>query len=270
MSRSVYIFENADIKIGTDGPAILIERPGKSPQRIPFNLISRVYLIGNITLNSRLIIALAENNITLIATKLNGEKRAMVMPFNDRLPKFHKLQRMILEDNDRLSKYINWVETYRHYFQLMILRKYYGYLSRVNSIGEGDYKHYIMRLMPEDKNILQIVNQPIGSLLTGLINERLVKAKLDVHIGGYFRRVNFGCLLDLLYILEAFLDEQTIMFFRQRDHSKYFKTDNGGITINEQGYLNIVNRFENKRQQIESQIDRVIDDYFALLREFSS
>lgn len=270
MTRTVYIYENNDLRIGLDGPAVLIERSNKAAQRIPFYIISKIYLVGSVNVTTELLIALADENIPVIVIKQNGEKKAILLPFNDKLPKFHRLQRIILEDYEKLNKYLDWVETYRHYFQLVVLRRVYSHFAKVNSIGEGDYKIYIKRLMPDDRDVWNIVSRPIGSFLLGLIYEHLIKAKLDVHIGGYFRRLNFGCLLDFFYILEPLQDEEAIMFFKQKDYFQYFDNDKEKLKLNNLGHRNITNRFENKRQQIETYIDKVIDDYFALLREFSS
>lgn len=272
MPKPVYLVGTEDIKTVVDGPSLWIERPGKAGQRIPFRLISRVHFIGDITISSEVILALAENAIPLVVSGLTGDAKAILIPFNHRLPKFHKFQRVILESKSNMEKYINWAVTYRKYFQLKFLKNFFPLLRQANDIGDGDYKEYLGRLTSTDNVRWQLVKKIVHTLHQGLICEQLKKSGLDPHPGVLFRRVNFGFLLDMSFILEARVDEQTVMFFKQKNHQKYFEylPSVKKLIIKKEGYRDVVNRFENKREETKIVIDRVIDDFFVLIRELNS
>lgn len=270
MTKPVYIVQDTGIKARVDGPSLWIERPGKAGQRIPFRFISRIHLVGDIRISAEFLLSVAENHIPLVISRMSGDIKAILQPFNHRLPQCHKLQRVILESKRNTERYIEWVKTYRKYHNLKLLKKFFRYLRAAKEIGEGDYVKYLGGLMPEDYRQWKVVKKIITGLHSGLLIEHINKAKLDIHIGILFRRVNFGFLLDISYVLESDIDEQAVLFFKQQDYKRLFEDVNGSVRINKEGYRNITNRFENKRSFIEMNINRVIDDFFCLARELNS
>jgi hypothetical protein len=95
-----------------------------------------------------------------------------------------------------------------------------------------------------------------------------MKAKLDLHLGGYFRRVNFGLVLDVALILDPRVDEQCLLFFNQKNWQLLLQTkSDGSFLLTDAGHRNVVHRFENKKAQLGDEIERIIDDYFSFLRE---
>jgi hypothetical protein len=270
MGRTLYLFENDGITATLDGPSLWIERPLKAGQRIPLRLISRVFLVGEIKISSAAILALAEHNIPLVLAAKSGKDKTALLPFNHMLPKYYKEQRVILENNNNLKRYMDWVETYRNYLQLKLIKKYMPYERIKNEIGEGDYKILLRKLMPKDLAFWFPVKNTVSYLLRGLIIENIIKAKLDLHVGGYFRRANFGFVWDMNYILEARADEQAIMFFKQKDFLSFFQKQGRQVELTKDGHKNIVHRFENKRDSLEGQINKIIDDFFNLVRELQT
>lgn len=270
MGRTLYICENDKVVATVDGPSIWIERPMKAGQRVPIRLVSRVFLVGEVKISSEAILTLAEHNIPLIVCRMSGEDKAVLLPFNHKLPRYFKEQRIILESKQNIMKYMNWVETYRNYFQIQVLKKYFPNLKRKNELGESDYKLLLTKLVPKNKALCMPVKQAVNYLIRGLLIENVNKAKLDLHLGVYFRRVNFGFVLDLSYLLEPKADEQVILFFKQPNYGRFFEQNNGKMTLTKEGHRNIVHRFENKREELETEIGRVIDDFFHLIREMQT
>lgn len=266
MGRTLYLFENDGITATIDGPSLWIERPMKAGQRIPLRLISRVFLVGHIKISSTAILAFAKHNIPLIIATKSGKDRTALLPYNHRLPKYYKEQRVILENNNNIKRYMDWLDTYRNYLQLRLLPH-----ERIkNEIGEGDYKILLRKFMPKDLAYWFLVKNTISYLLRGLIIENLLKAKLDLHVGGYFRRANFGFVLDMGYILEAKADEQAIMFFKQNNFQSFFQKEGRQVELTIDGHKNIVHRFENKRDLLAGEINKIIDDFFNLVRELQT
>jgi len=267
MGRTLYLFENDGVTATLDGPSLWIEKPMKAGQRIPLRLISRVFLVGDIKISSAAVLALAEHNIPLIIADKFGKDRTALLPYNHRLPKYYKEQRVILENNSNIKRYMDWVETYRNFFQIKIIKKFMPLKGIKNDIGEGDYKVLLRKLMPKDLAYWFPVKNTICYLMRGLIIQSLVKAKLDLHVGGYFRRANFGFVMDISYILEAKADEQAIMFFKQNNIQPFFQKEGREVELTKKGHKNIVHRFENKRVMLEGEINKIIDDFFNLIRE---
>lgn len=276
MGRTVYLLENEQLLATIEGPSILIQRPFKAPQRIPIRLINRVYVVGKINLSSDFILKLAVNRIPLILAENSGSDRAVMMPFNHKLPKFFKEQRVILENKKNIDKYIKWVDVYRTYIQLQVVKRFYSNLKYKNDIGEGDYKILISKLLPQNNRYLVLVKKTVNYLMRGLLIENINKAGLDPHIGAYFRRVNFGFVLDMSYLLEAKEDEQVILFFKQKNYHRFFiynpnKFGNKEkIELSKEGYRNIIHRFENLKTMLDNCINKIIDDFFCLIRELQS
>ena len=270
MGRTLYLFENDGITATIDGPSIWIERPMKAGQRIPLRLISRVFLVGDIKISSAAILAFAEHNIPLIVANNSGKDKTALLPYNHKLPKYYKEQRVILENKNNINRYMEWVETYRSLMQIRVIKRFLPGEKIRNEIGEGDYKLLLRKLMPQDLNFWFAVKDTVSYLLRGLIIENLIKAKLDLHIGAYFRRANFGFVMDMSYLLEAKADEQAIMFFKQKDYQTFFQKESNLVKLTKDGHKNIVHRFENKRDALDGQINKIIDDFFNLVRELQS
>jgi len=277
MGRTVYLLENEQTMVTIEGPSILVAKPFQAPQRIPLRLISQVYIIGKIKLSSDFILVLAANNIPLLIAENSCCERAVTLPFNHKLPKFFKEQRIILENQTNLNKYINWVKAYRCYFQLQTINRFLPrHLRQKNDIGEGDYQIYLKDLLPKKRAFLSPVKKTVRFLIRGLLIENIRKAGLDVHVGAYFRRMNFGFILDLGYLLEAKEDEQVILFFKQKNYRDFFESISDQIKnrvsyqLTKEGKKNIVHRFENIKPKLNDQINKVIDDFFYLIREMQS
>lgn len=267
MDRSLYLVDNENIEVTADGPSLWIQKPMKAGQRVPLRLINRVYVIGNIKISSEAMLALAEQNIPLIVSRHSGEDKAIMLPYNHRLPSHFKEQRVILENAINLFKYIKWLKAYRMCLQLRLLKKYFPYLKKSNVLGEGDYEVLLAKLIPRNKCLTRVVKDVVSFLFKGLITVNLIKAGLDVHTGAYFRRVNFGFVLDLIYLLEAMVDEQVILFFKQPNYSRFVQQCKERVCLTSEGYRNIIHRFENKKSELSNQINKVIDDFFYLIRE---
>ncbi|MGB9845758.1 MAG: CRISPR-associated endonuclease Cas1, partial [Methanothermobacter tenebrarum] len=264
MLRPLYVFAREKVKIMADGPSLWIEKQSQAGQRVPLKYISRVYLFGKVEITGEALIKLAENNISLTIMRVSGAGKAILLPFNRRLPKYHRMQRVILDSYRNLFRYLEWLKTYRSYFQLMTVRRFLKGFNNTWEIGEGDYKVYLMKLLSVDNKFINPVKKINFSLISGLIAEEVTKAKLDPHVGGYYRRTNFAFLLDLAYLMEAVLDELVILFFKQ-ERWRNFLNGQEIENLNDEGVKNIIHRFENKKEELRDKVNKVIDDFFMLM-----
>jgi len=276
MNRTVYLIENKHLQATVEGPSILITKPGHAPQRIPIKFINKIYIIGKVNIRSDVIYKLSINNIPLILAERSGSERAVILPFNHKLPKFYREQKIILENQQNIKRYTNWIDAYRSYFQHQLIKRFLPKLRQKNGVGEGDYKILLKQLWPKNNLLVLPVKKTVTHLMRGLLIEKINKIGLDVHTGAYFRRLNFGFALDMGYLLEPKVDEQVILFFKKKNFYRFFvKTphkysNHNKFKLTKEGYRNIIHRFENLKDLLENQIDLILDDFFHLLRELKA
>lgn len=269
MGRTLYLTEKENFKAFADGPSILINWSNKADQRIPLRLISRCVIVGNIQLESAVISILASHNIPIIFTNSSGYELAIALPYNHRLPKRWREQRVFLESKKNRDRFINWAKLKRLNLQLDTLKKLFPYRRNEfrRDIGEGNYQKTISLLKPKDEIKWKVVKGFIENLFRTLIIEKIDQRGLNLHFGVIHRDDNFGLALDLGYILESLVDEQAIQFFRRRENYSCFEKKESSLSLSKNGLKEIIHRFENKRGIIEEIIENILDEYFQLMRE---
>jgi CRISPR/Cas system-associated endonuclease Cas1 len=264
----MYVNTQDKTYLTADGPQLVIFDPQNRQTRVPVRDINTVQVRGRVLIDSAAIFLLADNDIPIVISKTKTGKNAMILPYNHYLPKYHKEQRIILKSNQNIDRYMKWLETQRMYQQINVMNKISPSLQINNQIGEGNYQQWLKGRRPQKLSSWQAVKRSVRLLFRGVITEKLIKAKLDLHLGGYFRRVNFGLVLDLALILDPKVDEQCLLFFRQKSWADLLQTESDGrILLSDAGHKNVVHRFENKKKELGDEIERIIDDYFSFLRE---
>lgn len=269
MERSLYLNGNMNgLTVLRDGPSVWIKDRSIAGRRVPVRLVSRVVIIGNVKIDAMAITLFAENNIPVVFMERTGEEVAVVIPYNHKLPVHYEEQRIILQSERNIERYINWAKTKRMCIQLKALYRFFK--NRVfkfyNEIGEGNYQLILRNLKPSEDR-WQVVTDVIANLLRGLIVERLIKADLDPHTGVIHRRHNFGLALDICYIMGAEVDIQALQFFRSSSESWLLRKPSGKLEVSSEGLKNIIHRFENRSAILTEMIESIIDEIFELIRE---
>lgn len=269
MGRTLYLTETEKFKATVDGPSILILWPNKAGQRIPLRLISRCVIVGNIQLESAVISILASHNIPVVFTNTSGYELAIALPYNHRLPNRWREQRIFLETTKNRERFINWAKLKRMNLQLCLLKKIFPQkIDKFNwEIGEGNYQRLISFFQPKEKARWQVIKSFIENLFRSLIIERLSHSGLNLNFGIIHRHDNFGLVLDFSYILEPLIDEQTIQVFKNTKNNEYLEKKEGTWALTKEGLKEVIHRFENKKEQVEEIMEKVIDEFFHLMRE---
>ncbi len=266
--RALYVNTQDKTYLTADGPQLVICDPQNRETKVPVRDINTVQVRGRVLIDSAAIFLLADNDIPIVISKTKTSKNAMILPYNHYLTKYHKEQRVILKSSQNIERYMKWLETQRMYQQINVMNMISPSLQINNQIGEGNYQQWIKIRQPQNLSSWQAVKRSVRLLFRGVITEKLMKAKLDLHLGGYFRRVNFGLVLDLALILDPKVDEQCLLFFKQKNwHGLLQIESDRKFLLTDAGHKNVVHRFENKKNQLSDDIDRIIDDYFSFLRE---
>ncbi len=269
MGRTLYLTETDQFKAKADGPSILINWSNRSDQRIPLRLISRCIIVGNVQLESAVISLLASHNIPIIFTNASGYELAIALPYNHRLPRRWKEQRIFMETKKNRERFIRWAKLKRMNLQLNLLKKLFPKKSYQfnRDIGEGNYQELLSFFKPKEEIKWKIVKGFIENLFRTIIIEKLNQSGLNLDAGIIHRYNNFGLLLDFGYILEPLIDEQAIQFFKHSRDVSLFDKKERIFSLNKEGLKEVIHRFENKKELIEETMENALDEYFQLMRE---
>jgi len=261
MKKSLYLVEKRNkITVHSDGPSFLITSRNKAPMRVPVRTIDKVVIIGNVRIDANSIILCAENKIPVLFIASDKTEKALLLPYNHKLPNHYKEQRLILQSKETMMRYKKWIYTKRSMMQIQILKELFNRFSFTVDIGEGNYKFLINSFIKSQPNWTTI-KDIIENFLRGVITGRIIQSGLDHHLGIIHRRVNFGLLLDLSMIFEPEADFQTIKFFQ----SSKFGIQNGELT--EEGIKQIIDRFESRRENFTKSVEAVIDELFEIIKD---
>lgn len=270
--RAAYLNSENTIYITAEGPQLVIIGPQNKIRKIPAKLMNVIYARGKSVIDSSALCLLTRSNIPLIISGARGIEEGILLPYNHKIHKYYREQRIILQSRHNLNRYLTWLERQKRMQQIAVMDKF-SHIGLDRDIGEGNYqiwlKNFLVKIKLDNNiKIWNYVRLQVRYLFRGLLVEALLRAKLDIHLGGYHRRVNFGLVLDLNYVLNPRIDEQTILFFCQKDWPDYFiKQSNNQIRLTDEGFKNIVHRFENKKMHICDILESIIDDYIYLVRE---
>jgi len=269
MGRTLYLTENDKFRAVADGPSIWIDWENKAGRRIPLRLISRCIIVGNILVESNLISILAVNNIPIVLTDLSGHELATILPYNHRLPKHFREQRIFLETKKNRERFINWAKVKRMTLQIKLIKKIFPKKAGrfAMGIGEEDYQFLISSFKQRSYAKWDIIKGFIVNLFRSLIIEHLIRSNLNLDLGIIHRYHNFGLVLDFCYILEPQIDEQCIQFFKVLNNLSFFERKEREWRVNKDGIKGIIQRFENKKEENANIIANTLDEFFQLMRE---
>lgn len=273
MGRTLYINQTNKPEILRDGPSVWIKEEGMAGRRIPARLVSRVIIIGNVTLDSGAITLFAENNTPITFMDNATDETAVVIPYNHRLPDHYKEQRIFLESHETIEHYEQWANSKRALLQMPLIRKYMPKLSgrlEKNGFGEGNYQEFLKGLRKVGERKWLVVNGIINNIFRNMIVEKLMKNGLDPHLGVIHRRHNFGLALDICYIMGGSSDMQTMQFFNACKERNLIEKIKDHYLVTNEGMKDIVQRFENRRASLQDKTENIIDEIFALMREMLS
>lgn len=270
MSRSLYISQANKPVVMRDGPSIWVREEGRAGRRIPVRLVSRVVIIGNVTLDAGTVTLFAENNVPITFITGRNTEAAVALPYNHRLPEHYAEQRILLESETNIEHYRKWTEAKRSLIQMRMLRRFFpdSYAAKVApGLGSGNYDKLFASMKKGAEEQWYIVSSFVLNIFRTLIIERIVACRLDPHFGVIHRRHNFGLALDICYMIGGEGDMQTIRFFSSSGIGDLMVKQNRQWVLTSAGIKNIIHRFENRREVIKDTVENILDELFVLMRE---
>lgn len=252
-----------------DGPSLWISEPGKAGRRVPARLISRVVIIGNMRLETDVLVLMAEHGVPITFLSSAGDAKAIVLPLDMKSSTIKERQQVLCDDDDARERGIMWIEAWRRKNRMDFLRRLAPTFARevaLRGLRDVDYETYLRTYLPPNRPEVATVRQTICGLVHELILALINKAGLDPHYGLLNRRTNFGFCKDILSAFDPIVDEQTIRFFEGKEAMSHIRRDGKRYVLTGTGYRSIICRFENQRQRIEGKIDIMLEEFFRLLR----
>jgi len=271
--KTLYISEKRGLEISRDGPSIWITEEGKAGRRIPVRLIGHVVIVGNVKMDAGSITLFTNNNVPVTFFNRKGNEVAVTIPHNHHLNSHSDEQKYLLARDENIQRYNQWLMAERRRMQLKVAKKLSRQVASVfisKGFREQDYRDFITRCSKTGDKRWRIVKEVIRNMLNEMIIKSILAANLDPHIGIFHRRDNFGFALDILHIMDAEADLQTIQFFRADKDKSFLPMTSTGINLSSVGMKDIALRFENKMRFTSYLIDMVIDDFFAIMRTVRS
>lgn len=234
----------------------------KSPRRVPVRLVDKIIIIGNIRVSTDAIHLCAENQIPILFAAKDHTEKAILLPYNHKLPQHYKEQRIILQSSETLRRYKKWIYTRTTVARLDVLKALFSGFNFPSEIGDGNYQ-FIINKFKSNKPYWDTVQDIVTNFIRAVLAGKIIKAGLDIHLGIIHRRVNFGLLLDLCIIFEPEADFQTVRFYKEDNLEKMFYDGK----LSETGIKNIIDRFESRRQYISNTAETVIDELFEIIKD---
>lgn len=273
MDRTLYLSEARGLQVLRDGPSLWIIQPGQAGRRIPVRLIGRVVIIGNVKIEAGVVTLFTDNGVPVTFMNRRGENAAVTLPYNHQMPRNHDDQKIFLSSDRMAQRYRQWALSKRRQVQLGVVKR----LSREafddfrsNGMRERDYEAFMKTRTPDDTRKWAPVVGVVSQLFREMVGACVMRADLDPHAGIIHRRNNFGFVLDLCHILGPEADLQASQFFTSSAAAQGLASHRSGWSVTKEGMKDIIHRFENRREALGNAVERILDDFFVLIREVKS
>lgn len=263
--RTLYLIERGNgTTVSRDGPSVLIERKFTAPVRIPADYIDKVVIYGNVVVDA-FSITLFSSKFTPILIIGRRDESSIILPNTDEIKSYLKYQTMMLESKKNTEIFTNWVYQKRTENQKKILNSLFKSISIRFEAGDDNYYAFIDKIKPSDF-LWTAVRGIMRNLIIITILSKLIKFKLDPHIGVIHQGYHYGLVYDMYEIYEPIADYLTFQFFYADGVNVDFSTK---PELDYDKLIFIVDKFENIREELEYDIHTSITYYLSFLRNIN-
>ncbi len=263
MKKPLYLHEmGKGLTVLADEPSVLVHMKGRALQWIPLGLIARVIVIGDVYIRKEALKLFMNNIIPVIFLDSSGRETTRIIPYRHRLSDHFSRQLMMLRDILKITDYKKMADSVRMRCQLEVIKELFkdGLFFTIKEVSEYNYQMLLKRFKP-DLAEWMIVFRMVRNLFMIFIIEKILQANFYPHIGIIYGRRNYGLILDILHMLEAEIDMQTIMFFRSEDYKKgilVLKKDDK-YSLSSIGIKKIIQRFEERSRYLSSVVEKIFE-----------
>lgn len=272
MDKTLYLSETKGLQVLRDGPSLWITQEGKAGRRIPCRLIGRVVIIGNVRIDSGAVTLFTDSNIPVTFMNMRGEEAAVTVPYTHRHARHYERQKILLKTEENAKRFKNWIASKRREVQIETMKNLSNAITlnfTERGYKDSAYQAAIEEFISIRRDKWTLISAIIANLFRELVIGSIIKADLDPHPGVVNRRHNFGLALDFCHVLQSEADLQGIQFLRSGPINEYIIKEKGQWEVSREGMKDIIHRFENRKKALHERVERLIDDYFALIREVS-
>ncbi len=267
MEKTLYLNESATLHIIKDGPSIVVKEGEKSARRVPARMIQRVVIVGNMKLESGLITLFTQNNIPVTFLDKRGNQIAVTLPCRQYLPEHYQTQKVFLESDYTIRRFMTFLRAYRQQVQVDVLKRLLKSQmpDKYITVGlrEEEYQQTIDNASSRHRGEFQQIHNAISAIFLEMVVSRLIAANLDPHLGVMHRRRDFGLALDICHVLGPEMDIQAIQCLGGKKVSGH-QTQH---EISSEEMKAIAVRFENRKEVLITMTEHILDGIFELIRE---
>lgn len=272
MQRTLYINENNGLVVKRDGHSLWIEENHMAGRRVPARLINSIVIRGNVKLDAGVITLFAEHGVPVSFLSRDGAVCATVITARPEHSSVKEKMLRLKRDDERRERVREWLCSSRRSLMVAHVRDMLPErLFRIvedKGLRDADYKECIERnISGADRARASAVAAAIDAFLHGLALKTTLDAGLDPHAGFAHLHGDFGFVRDLCYALAAEKDRQVAGFLKSKSGASCFETAGRNCRLSDQGMKEAVLCFENRKSMVRVELERLIDEFYALLRE---
>lgn len=269
MKRTLYLCEAKGLTVKVDGPSLWIEQKGVAGKRVPFQMIERVMIVGNIRLDTDVLSHLASENVPVTIFTKNGKGISILVSYDDSYPCYYHRQKIFYMSPFNEERFKNIVRHWRRKTQVTALKRFSKNLYeefRESKLKDSVFNRIIEFETFFYKDRYRMVYKIIHGMFCQLIFSIVSHSGLDPSSGVINRRHPQGLVFDIAYMLEAEIHIQALQFFRSK--TEQIMITRMGITS--EGMRDIALRFENRKRAIVRMINLIIDDIIEAIKELEA
>lgn len=257
MERTLFLTEQAGMRVRRDGPSLWIERPGLAGSRVPVRLVRRVLISGNVALDAESLTAFARRGVPITLVSRDGEPLAMVVGCATGLVARRGLQAGALEHPRVRERVSAWLRAWSRGRQLVLA-------TRIDPVTAARWRRDGVR-QPDYEGWVQHQGRRRGAALrrrglfhaavSTLVLDRIAEAGWDPHLGVAHCGEPLGFVKDCAEAIRADADRIWL-------ESGTLAGGTGRALS-----VDVAGLFEQQRPRVNRLLTRLLEQYAELLRE---
>ncbi|GEM_PF-5198277 len=235
---------------------------------VPLRQITRVVIFGNFAIPVELFSMFSELQIPILFIGSDSEKisTSICLPFESSF--LNSSLKGILANSVKKEDFIKWLKSQRKQARQSIARELSRFINRHNeNIQEDNYEKILSLVIPSSSHRWENVRTLIQSLFFLYCIDVCIRFfSVNPHEGIFNSFRNFGCVRDMLYLIDPEIDYQSVLFFKECSIKYLDKRNLQEEPIDTVTILNVITRFEERLYHTSSVMRNMKEKIDKLLR----
>ncbi|HWP57515.1 MAG TPA: CRISPR-associated endonuclease Cas1 [Candidatus Acidoferrales bacterium] len=258
MEKTLYLAENQNLRVRSDGPSLWIEQERRAGRRVPARLVSRMIVVGNVALDTGALTLLARRGVPITLLDRKGEPVAIVLGTEDGAVQRRARQAALQEERESRRRIANWLDAWERGRQLRLLRQVdpsRSLLWRRTGFRRSDYEEWVLAASRARGQQLH-ARAFLRGALQELIAAEIIAAGWNPHAGARNGATPLGLVKEFALALQADVDAIWL-----------------SLALPERGNARACTRalaaqFESARPRLEALVRLMLEQYARMLWEF--